>query len=118
MGNWQLAGMLTYPYYGYATSRVRYVVGAVVITFILDRVSRVLKAEPLPALLGNTSLSLYLFHPVFITVLLQLGMRNVFNVWLVAIIIAFLLVAAATYLPTLIRRRGGSESSASGSDEE
>lgn len=83
--NWDVAGMLTYPFFADCVDRCLYVAGAVALMFILDRVSRGVQCMPLPNVLGQTSLLLYLIHPVLITVLLWSGRRSVMHVWLLSV---------------------------------
>mmetsp|Transcript_127728 Transcript_127728/g.367656 ORF Transcript_127728/g.367656 Transcript_127728/m.367656 type:complete len:223 (+) Transcript_127728:2-670(+) len=96
--NWDLAGMLTYPFFHEAGDRLLYVGGAVTLVFVLDRVSRGVHCTPLPGVLGQTSLALYLFHPLLITGLLQLGMRSVMHVWISAAIFALAVVSGVEFL--------------------
>jgi len=92
--NFDAAGMLTYPYYSRAVDRCLYVAGSLVLTFVLDRASRGVRCRPLPNVLGHTSLLLYLFHPVLITVLLALGLRSLMLIWLGSCAVMLLAVAA------------------------
>uniref|UniRef100_A0A7S3HJK1 Uncharacterized protein n=1 Tax=Spumella elongata TaxID=89044 RepID=A0A7S3HJK1_9STRA len=96
--NWELAGMLTYPFFRSARDRCVYIAGAFVVTFCLDRLSRTVYCRPLPDVLANTSLFLYLFHPVIITVLLQVGCRDVVSVWIGSFLISVLLMCMQVHL--------------------
>jgi len=90
--NWDLAGMLTYPFFKGALDRCLYVGGALVIFFLVDRGSRGVGCDPLPRRLAHVGLLLYLFHPVLITLFLSLGLRSVPLVWLCCLASATALV--------------------------
>lgn len=96
--NWELAGMLTYPFFPSTTARCIYVAGAVLMVFCLDRIGRSVNCQPLPELLSRTSICLYLFHPVIITVILQIGLASVMAVWLTTQAVSFVLVVVQAIL--------------------
>jgi len=112
--NWDLAGMLTYPFFLDTVDRILYVSGAMVLTFLIDRCSHCMNCEALPGILGQTALILYLFHPVLITVLLHFGMRRVPMVWLACVAIALAIAAVVEWAPTVPSK----DSRDSSSDEE
>jgi len=91
--NWQLAGMMTYPFFHEASARFLYVSGAMVMVFCLDRISRGLACRPLPDVLSHMSLLAYLIHPALITILLAFGMREVMHVWLSVLGLCLLIVS-------------------------
>jgi len=84
--NWDLAGMLTYPFFRHATDRCLYVGGALFISFVVDRCSRGVACDPLPQTLALMGILLYLFHPVLISLFLSLGLRTVPLVWLCSVV--------------------------------
>mmetsp|Transcript_83291 Transcript_83291/g.236031 ORF Transcript_83291/g.236031 Transcript_83291/m.236031 type:complete len:510 (+) Transcript_83291:36-1565(+) len=99
--NWDLAGMLTYPFYVNILDRCLYVAGAVTVMFLLDRFSRVMVCDALPQVLGHASLVLYLTHPVLITLFLSMGLRSVPIIWLCCAVVAISLAAFLGRLQTL-----------------
>lgn len=107
--NWQLAGMLTYPYYVNPVDRCFYIGGALMILFFIDRASRGVQAASFPFVLNIMSLVVYLFHPWFITFLLKLGMRDAHNTFVVCLVLAFAMVFSANSLLQLRRGSGRSE---------
>eukprot|EP00927_Polykrikos_kofoidii_P085349 TRINITY_DN9262_c0_g1_i1.p1 TRINITY_DN9262_c0_g1~~TRINITY_DN9262_c0_g1_i1.p1 ORF type:complete len:486 (-),score=39.19 TRINITY_DN9262_c0_g1_i1:187-1569(-) len=82
--NWLLAGNLTYPYYTNAIDRCSYISGALIVLFVIDRCSCWLPCEPLPSVLSKSALGLYLFHPVLLTVLLNIQQMLVGEAWLIS----------------------------------
>merc|ERR1711879_567142 len=99
--NWMYDGVITYPYKIRSVDRFFYSSGTALMFFVLDRTSRTTSCIPLPGVLSWTSLVLYMFQIVFITVLMQAGMRSVEAIALTAILIAF----AVTGITMLIHRR-------------
>merc|ERR1719436_1223512 len=93
--NWDLAGMLAYPFWTSSVDRCLYVAGALTVVFVVDRTSRTVDCMPLPRSLGQASLMLYLFHPVFITALLALGLQSITGIWV------FQVVMTAVVLQTI-----------------
>ena len=79
--NWMLAGNLTYPYFPATLDRVLYVTGAVITIFAIDRASRVVECVAVPGVLNKASLGLYLFHPLLITLLMQVGVTSPAAIW-------------------------------------
>lgn len=93
--NWMLAGNLTYPYFPATLDRVHYVTGAVITIFAIDRASRVVECVAVPGVLNKASLGLYLFHPLLITVLMQVGVTSPAAIWALCQATATAVAAAA-----------------------
>jgi len=75
--NWYLAGNLMFPYYPRTSDRVQYVVGSVLLVFVVDRLGRLRNPAPLPDVLHWFSLVMYVAHPVFMTTLIAFHVEGV-----------------------------------------
>mmetsp|Transcript_30943 Transcript_30943/g.82167 ORF Transcript_30943/g.82167 Transcript_30943/m.82167 type:complete len:453 (-) Transcript_30943:14-1372(-) len=97
--NWNAAGgNVTYPYFQDAADRVQYVLGAVCLTFLIDRWARGLQCDPVPEVVTYASAFLYIFHPGILTLFITLGISHVIFIWVLSIGVALAFTAAVMAL--------------------
>jgi len=114
--SWSMSGHMTYPYYAEALDRGLYLAGALLIIFALDRASRSIACEQLPAFVGNAGLLLYLLHPAIATCLVASGMRTIVSIWFWVTIIAMAIAYAKESLQHPTAKTGPSKTGKSQSD--
>jgi hypothetical protein len=86
-------GNLTYPYYARPFDRFPYILYALFAIFGLDRISRSTPCEEMPSTLVWSSLFLYIFHPEVISVLMTLGVTDVYILWFGSALIIYAIVS-------------------------
>merc|ERR1712050_400743 len=99
--NWFEPTFLTYPFLERAIDRFLYVTFTFVCIFTLDRLSRDKACVPMPDVLQWASLLLYLFHPVFIAILVTVGLQDAILVWLLSTALSTMFAA----ILVAVRRR-------------
>jgi len=91
--NWVEPTFLTYPFLVRPIDRSTYVAFTFVALFALDRISRDKECARMPDVLQWASLLLYLFHPVFIGVLVSGGIQQAGSVWIGCTLMSIVLSA-------------------------
>mmetsp|Transcript_109561 Transcript_109561/g.353599 ORF Transcript_109561/g.353599 Transcript_109561/m.353599 type:complete len:466 (-) Transcript_109561:65-1462(-) len=111
--NFYLAGNLTYPYYPLMSDRFLYVAGSVVVSFVLDRMGRLMPSKPLPQLVGLASIILFMMHPWFMTLAIAAGYSSIAAVQATTVVLSALCAVPFCLLERAVagRSESGDESS-------
>lgn len=92
--NWNMAGMLTYPYYAKTADRALYTAGTFTMFFIMDRTGKLAPCIAQPKVIKVATLILYVFQMTLSTIPIHFGMREIYVITVVESLISLGLAMA------------------------
>lgn len=107
--NWNMAGMLTYPYLPRLYARNLYIAGTYFTFFMCDRLGQWANCVPQPWFVGYASLVLYVFQVPLMQAPMVLGLREPMVITFVSLVESVTIVHASTWAKAAVCPRRRSE---------